>query len=196
MLLRLVDALKLHQITTLCTSLTAADGALEQTAVDMSSLMDTWLLLRNIELNGERNRGLYILKSRGMAHSNQIREVLITDHGIELVDVDVGPGGLLTRSARLAQAAHERDEALARQHEVVRSQRDLKRKHAALDAQIAALRAEYASAADEVQDSVAELQRREERTQVDRAAMRRQRKADKVPAVRSTPSAHANGGRQ
>jgi circadian clock protein KaiC len=196
MLMRLVDTLKLHQITTLCTSLTAADGAVEQTPIDISSLMDTWLLLRDIELNGERNRGLYILKSRGMAHSNQIREVLLTNHGIELVDVDLGPSGLLTGSARLAQAAHERHEAVARQQEVERGQRDLKRKHAALDAQIAVLRAEYERAADKVQDSVAELRQREQRTQVDRAEMGRQRAADKAPAVRRTPRVHAKGGRQ
>lgn len=196
MLMRLVDALKLRQITTLCTSLTSADGALEHTPVGISSLMDTWLLLRDLELNGERNRGLYILKSRGMAHSNQIREVLLTDHGIELVDVDLGPGGVLTGSARLAQAAHERDEAVARQQEVGRKQRDLERKHAALDAQIAVLRAEYKGEAEGVQDSVAELQQREQRTQRDRVEMTRQRKADKAPAVRPTPRVHAKGGRQ
>jgi circadian clock protein KaiC len=153
-------------------------------------------VLRDIELNGERNRGLYILKSRGMAHSNQIREVLITDHGIELVDVDLGPSGLLTGSARLAQAAHERDEAVARQQEVGRKQRDLERKRAALDAQIAVLRAEYEREAEGVQDSVAELQQREQRTQLDRAEMTRQRKADKATAVRRTPRVHAKEGRQ
>jgi len=196
MLMRLVDALKRQQITTLFTSLTAADSALEQTAVGISSLMDTWLSLSSIELNGERNRGLYIIKSRGMAHSNQIREFLITDHGIELVDVNLGPGGVLTGSARLAQAAHERNEAVARQQEAERRQHDLERKHAALDAQIAVLRAEYEREADKVQDSVAELQQREQRTQVDRAEMTRQRKADKAPAVRPTPRVHAKGGRQ
>ncbi len=196
MLMRLVDALKLQQITTLCTSLTTADGTLEQTPVDISSLMDTWLLLRDLELNGERNRGLYILKSRGMAHSNQIRELLLTDHGIELVDVDAGPGGVLTGSARLAQAAHDRDEVVARQQETERRQRDLERKRAALDAQIAVLRAEYERTAAEVQDSIAELQQRELRTQVDRTEMRRQRKADKASAVRRTPKLRAKGDRQ
>jgi circadian clock protein KaiC len=196
MLMRLIDALKLHQITTLCTSLTAADGALDQTPIDVSSLMDTWVLLRTIELNGERNRGLNILKSRGMAHSNQIREMLITDHGIELVDVDLGPSGLLTGSARLAHAAQERDESLARQHEVERRQRDLKRKRTALDAQVALLAAEYEREVDEVDDSLAELQQREQRTQADRAEMRRQRRADTAPARRPTPRAHAKGGRQ
>ncbi len=196
MLMRLVDALKRQQITTLFTSLTAADGALERTAVGISSLMDTWLSLSTIELNGERNRGLYVIKSRGMAHSNQIREFLITDHGIELVDVNLGPGGVLTGSARLAQATHDRGEAVARQQGAERRRHDLERKHAALDAQIAVLRAEYEREADEVQDSVAELRQREQRTQVDRAEMTRQRKADKAPAVRRTPRVHGKGGRQ
>ncbi len=107
MLMRLVDFLKMNQITGLFTSLTSGGGALEQTDVAISSLIDTWLLLRDIEIGGERNRGLYILKSRGMAHSNQIREFLLTDHGVELRDVYVGPSGVLTGSARLAQEAQE-----------------------------------------------------------------------------------------
>ena len=195
MLMRLVDALKRQQITTLFTSLTAGDGALEQTTVGISSLMDTWLSLSTIELNGERNRGLYVIKSRGMAHSNQIREFLITDHGIELLDVNLGPSGVLTGSARLAQATHDRGDAVARQQEVERRRHDLERKHAALDAQIAVLRAEYEREADEVQDSVAELRQREQRSQVDRAEMTRQRKADKAPAVRRTPRVHTKRGR-
>jgi len=103
MLMRLVDFLKMNRITGLFTNLTSGRGALELTDVAISSLIDTWLLLRDIEIGGERNRGLYILKSRGMAHSNQIREFLLTDHGVELCDVYVGPEGVLTGSARLAQ---------------------------------------------------------------------------------------------
>ena len=122
--------------------------------------------------------------------------MLLTDHGIELVDVDAGPGGVLTGSARLAQAAHDRDEVVARQQETERRQRDLERKRAALDAQIAVLRAEYERTAAEVQDSIAELQQRELRTQVDRTEMRRQRKADKASAVRRTPKLRAKGDRQ
>jgi circadian clock protein KaiC len=196
MLMRLVDALKRQQITALFTSLTAADSAREQTAVGISSLMDTWLSLSTIELNGERNRGLYVIKSRGMAHSNQIREFLITDHGIELVDVNLGPSGVLTGSARRAQAVRERDEAVGRQQDVERRRHDLEHRHATLDAQIAVLRAEYEREADEVQDSVVELRQQEQRTQVDRAEMTRQRKADKAPAVRPTPRVHAKRGRQ
>ena len=84
MLTRLLDLLKTHQITTFFTSLTCGGNGIEQTDVGISSLIDTWLLLRDLEVNGERNRGLYLLKSRGMAHSNQIREFLLTNEGIEL----------------------------------------------------------------------------------------------------------------
>src|SRR5262249_36549418 len=98
MLVRLIDFLKAQQITAYLTNLTSGEQALEKTDLDISSLVDTWLLLRDIELGGERNRAMFILKSRGMAHSNQIREFLITDKGIELADVYLGPDGVLTGS--------------------------------------------------------------------------------------------------
>ena len=107
MFTRLIDFLKLHGITGMFTSLTAGDSALEKTDIGISSLVDTWLLLRTIETNGERNRGLYVLKSRGMAHSNQIREFVLSDNGIELLDAYPGPGGVLTGSARQAQEAEK-----------------------------------------------------------------------------------------
>src|SRR5581483_6135469 len=103
MILRVVDFLKGRQITALLTNLVTGGGPPETTDLKVSSLIDTWLLLRDIELGGERNRGLYILKSRGMAHSNQIREFRLTDHGIDLIDVYLGPGGAPTGSIRLAQ---------------------------------------------------------------------------------------------
>jgi circadian clock protein KaiC len=108
MVLRIVDMLKARNITTLFTSLTGAGEAAEQSMIGISSLIDTWLLLRIFEANGERNRGLYILKSRGMAHSNQVREFLLTDKGAELVDVYIGPEGVLTGSARMAQELKEK----------------------------------------------------------------------------------------
>ncbi len=89
------------------TSLTSTESAIESSDVGISSLIDTWLLLRDIELNGERNRGMYVLKSRGMANSNQIREFILTDHGVKLREVYVGASGVLTGSARIAQEAHE-----------------------------------------------------------------------------------------
>src|SRR5262249_5464321 len=107
MLLRLVDLLKAEEITALFTALTSGGDALERTQIEMHSLIDTWLLLRDIELGGERNRGLYVLKSRGMNHSNQIREFRLTARGIELLEVYSGPQGVLTGSMRAAQEARE-----------------------------------------------------------------------------------------
>ena len=108
-LMRLIDFLKQQQITTLFTSLTAGGGATpEDSQVGVSSLMDTWLLLRNVEFNGERNRTIYVLKSRGMAHSNQVREFVLSDKGIDLVDVYLGADRVLTGTARVAQEAQER----------------------------------------------------------------------------------------
>lgn len=104
MLTRLIDFFKNEGVTAVFTSLTAGGHNLEQTEVGISSLMDTWLLLRMVESNGERNRLLYILKSRGMAHSNQVREFRLTDDGIELLDVHVGPGGVRTGAAGSTRA--------------------------------------------------------------------------------------------
>lgn len=113
MVTRLIDMFKSREITAMFTSLTSGDSNPEQSEVGVSSQMDAWLLLRNLESNGERNRGLYVLKSRGMAHSNQIREFLLTDHGVQLRDVYVGPSGLLTGTARDAQ---ERRSGRKRRH--------------------------------------------------------------------------------
>ena len=109
----------------------------------MSSLADTWLLLRDIELGGERNRGLYILKSRGMAHSNQIREFLLTDKGVDLIDVYVGLSGVLTGSARMSQETQERDAELAHLQEIERRRLNVEIKRKAVEAQIASLRAQF-----------------------------------------------------
>ena len=125
--------------------------------------MDTWLSLRNLESNGERNRGLYVLKSRGMSHSNQIREFLLTDHGVELVDVYLGTEGVLTGSARLNQEARERAESAARQEELESQRRRLDRRRTALEAQIACLRAELEGEEEELERQARETMRREER---------------------------------
>jgi circadian clock protein KaiC len=100
MMMRLIDFLKAQQITAVFTSLTHGGDALEATSSSVSSLIDTWLLVRDIESRGERNRGVYVLKSRGMAHSNQIREFVLTAHGVDLLDVEVGPEGVLIGSMR------------------------------------------------------------------------------------------------
>jgi circadian clock protein KaiC len=133
MLLRLVDFLKAKRITALFTHLTSGAAAREATDVGISSLVDTWLLLRDIELAGERNRGLYVLKSRGMPHSNQIREFLITPEGVQLEDVYVGPEGVLTGSMRAAQEARDAAEALALQQEIEAKQREVDRLRTTLE---------------------------------------------------------------
>lgn len=142
MLLRLIDYLKEKQITAVMSSLTGGANAQEQTEVNISSLVDSWLLLRDIEAGGERNRGLYILKARGVAHSNQIREFLLTNHGIDLREVYLGEAGLLTGSARVAQEARDKQAALLLQQEVERKQLLLDRQRKAVEAQMDALRLE------------------------------------------------------
>ncbi len=144
MLMRLVDFLKMSQITTVFTSLTKGGEVLEQTVVAVSSLIDTWLLVRDIEISGERNRGLYILKSRGMAHSNQIREFLITDRGVELRDIYIGHEGGLTGSVRLNKEAEIEAAQLRKKQEIEARQIELESKRTALEAQIAKLRADFA----------------------------------------------------
>jgi len=145
MLMRIVDFLKGNQITALFTSLTSTESALESSDVGISSLIDTWILLRDIELNGERNRGMYVLKSRGMANSNQIREFILTDHGVRLREVYIGASGVLTGSARIAQEALENAEVLTRKQVIERKKREIERKRNALKAQIATLHADFES---------------------------------------------------
>ncbi len=141
--MRLIDYLKLNRITAFFTSLTRSGTELERTEIFISSLMDTWILLRDIEIGGERNRGIYILKSRGMGHSNQIREFLLTDAGIRLRDVYIGMEGVLTGSARLAQEAKEKEKRLSQQREIQSKKLALERKRRVVEAKIASLKAEF-----------------------------------------------------
>jgi len=155
MLVRLIDFLKEQQITAFFTDLSPEqDGEYSgrQSESVITSMVDTWILLRNLETNGERTRGLYIIKSRGMAHSNQIREMLLTDSGIQLVDVYVGVGAALTGSARVIAEARERAEEVVRARSVTQKRSEIKRNRAALEAQIAALRAEVRAQEDALTD--------------------------------------------
>lgn len=187
MLMRLVDFLKMHRITGFFTSLTAGGGALDHTDTAISSLIDTWLLLLAIEAGGERNRALSILKSRGMAHSNQTREFLITAHGVELCDVYVGPGKVLTGSARLAQEAEEQAAALTRRQDIERRQRELERKRTLMDAQIAALNAEFAAQEAETVALIESQQWRETKLTQERLDMAQSRKADDAARAGDRP---------
>ncbi len=149
MLMRIVDFLKANQITALFTSLTSSNSALESSDVGISSLIDTWLLLRDIELNGERNRGMYVLKSRGMANSNQIREFILTDQGVKLREAYIGPSGVLTGSARVAQEALENAEVLTHKLDIEHKKRELEQKRKSLETQIASLNADFESVESE-----------------------------------------------
>ena len=184
MLLRLVDFLKMRNITAFFASLTNAGENQELTDMSVSSLIDTWLLLRDIEIGGERNRGLYILKSRGMSHSNQIREFKLTDHGIELLDVYVGPEGVLTGSARLSQEAKNNAEQLLRKQEIERRQFGLKLKRAATEAQIVVLRSEFKTEESEALKNIEMEKAKAEMFVNDERKMGESRKADKI---KSTP---------
>jgi len=178
MLLRLVDYLKTKGKTAFLISLTGGGQAWETTDVGISSIVDTWLLLRDIELGGERNRGLYILKSRGMAHSNQIREFLLTNNGIELRDAYIGTEGVLTGSMRVAQEARERAAAAARDQEAAKQRRIAEQKRKALEAQIASLQAELAGADAELDLAHERQAQHQEQLLAERASMARSRKAD------------------
>jgi circadian clock protein KaiC len=194
MLTRVIDFAKGQGITAVFTSLTGGGEALEQSEVGISSLMDTWLLVRMLESHGERNRLLYVLKSRGMAHSNQMREFRLTDAGIELRDVYLGPGSVLTGAARLAQEGKDQAELLADQEARARRARELTQEQAALEAQAAALRARAESLRAERE--ALQRQTRQQATAADRAreALAAARQADPSAAGRS-PRA-SRGGRR
>ncbi|MGD0752211.1 MAG: circadian clock protein KaiC [Anaerolineales bacterium] len=178
MAMRLLDLMKINKCTALFTSLILGGSASDQSQVHIASLMDTWLWLDDLEIGGERNRGIYILKSRGMAHTNQIREFLLTDHGVELRDVYVGPSGVLTGSARLVQEAQEKAVQTLREQEVEGRQLELERKRNVLEAQIAALRAEFAVQEIASMKIIGQEQAQEAQLAQERTDMGLSRKAD------------------
>lgn len=179
MLTRLVDYLKGKRITALFTNLSHIGTGLESTESEISSLMDTWILVRDMEIGGERNRGLYILKSRGMSHSNQIREFLLTDEGINLLDVYVGPSGVLTGSARTAREAEEKANAVLRQNEIESLERELERKRKAAESHIAEIQAGLATEEDDIQKKIAEAKLRQKVLKEERHEMAVHRGKDK-----------------
>lgn len=143
-LMRLIDILKSQQITVFFTNLLQGGSPFEHTELGTSSLMDTWLELRTTETNGERNRTLYILKSRGMHHSNQVREFILTSDGIELVDVYLGQNNFLTGTARVAQQSQEKLAQLNRKQEFDRKKLRLEQQQSLVQAQIKALEIQLA----------------------------------------------------
>jgi circadian clock protein KaiC len=174
MLLRVIDLLKSRGITAFLTNLLSVEH-MDQADAGMSSLMDTWLSLVQLETNGERNRGIYVLKSRGMNHSNQIREYQLTSQGVKLVDAYLGSGGVLTGSARIAQEMVDAASTVRRAQDKERKQREIQRKRAALERQIAELRAELESEEEEARKSLQRDEELEKRLQAERRAMAIQR---------------------
>jgi len=177
-LMRLIDFLKKEQITAIFTSLTNGDDAMstsDDSQLGVSSLMDTWLLLRNVEFTGERNRTIFVRKSRGMAHSNQVREFVLSDKGIDLVDVYLGGDRMLTGSARVAQEAQERAAATLRDQDHQRKMRQLASRRKAIEAQIAALQAEAEAETEEVYFANSQETLQEKATHQNTDAMAQQR---------------------
>lgn len=159
MLTRLIDYLKVNQITAMFTALTIPTGpSLELTEEGVSSLVDTWIMVRDVEGIGERNRGVFVIKSRGMHHSNQVREFTITEQGIKLLDINIGPAGILTGSARLAYQMKQKADKEAQQHALERKDRELERKRKILEATIENLRTEFES----TEEDLKQIQSKEE----------------------------------
>ena len=160
---RELDLIKARGITGVLTALTR-DGEVETSTVAVSSLVDTWLLVRNVESDGERNRLLFVIKSRGTEHSNQVREFVLTRHGAELVDVSVGPQGVVTGSARVALETGRREAEVARREDFAQRRASLSRRSAEMDAQIAVLRAQFEQEATALEREIAQESRHDEQS--------------------------------
>jgi circadian clock protein KaiC len=152
MLVRLIDMLKANNITALFTSLNKQTDTVRPDLAEesVSSLVDTWITVRDMEGVGERNRGIFIVKARGMGHSNQVREFIITEKGIELLDVELGPEGILTGAARKSNQFKKTITELKLQNEISRKDREIERKRRVLEANIEALKNEFESAQEEL----------------------------------------------
>jgi circadian clock protein KaiC len=182
MLLRLMDHMKSLQITAFLVSLNHTSSPVEQSEAEISSLIDTWLLVRDLEYAGERNRGLYILKSRGMAHSNQIREFVLGRRGVQLLDVYLGPAGMLTGSARVIQETKDRAQANANEQEFNRVQAQIAAKRSALEAQIGALQSKIKVQDQRIDQLLLDRHAQELTGQMERRALALSRRADVDPA--------------
>jgi circadian clock protein KaiC len=187
MLLRLIDSLKEKRITAMMTSLTGHAGFQEETEVSVSSLVDAWLVLRDIESAGERNRILYLIKARGVAHSNQIREFILTDRGVELRRVGLGEHTVLTGSARTAEEGRDAASARATRQQIERRRLTLDRKRKVLDAQMAVLRIQLEWEEQESRQLIEQDALKMKTTERERGTMAKSQTLDaRIPA--------ANGG--
>jgi circadian clock protein KaiC len=170
-LVRIADICKTRAITAVFTNLAGDDDQMSDAERGISSLMDTWISLRDLESNGERNRVMYLLKSRGMSHSNQMREFRLTDHGIELIDAYIGPSGVLTGAARAAQEANERETELARKQSTSRRRREFERRRIEMERQIVEVRAALEAEEGEIATIIAEEEAHETAIRSDREGM-------------------------
>lgn len=178
MLIRLNDFLQGKKITVMFTALTLSTSTSEQTDEGVSSIVDAWLLLRDIESNGERNRAIYIMKSRGMKHSNQVREFIIRDSGLDLIDVYMGPEGVLFGSAREGQQMNETAGVAIRTNDSSRRSREIGRKQKVLSAKIESLNEEFESAKEELSRASIEEELRKEVLEKNRQAISKKRLED------------------
>ncbi|MEH1914946.1 circadian clock protein KaiC [Nostoc sp.] len=176
--MRLIDYLKAQQITVLMTNLIASGMPMKHTEIGISSLMDSWLEVRAVENNGERNRLLQLLKSRGMGHSNQVREFRLTDLGIDLVDVYLGQNQVLAGTARAAQESADRQAHLERQQQLVRRRREIEKQRKITQDQIATLQMQMEAESAELDYLLQEKNLYEADFFQDQQAMARLRQAD------------------
>jgi circadian clock protein KaiC len=178
MMTRLIDFLKNRGITTLFTNLASRQTDLEETVIGISSVMDAWIVLSYLQSQGERARGIQVLKARGVGHSNQIREFVLSDQGIDLVDVYTGTGAVLTGSARLAQETQERSAALLRRQTIERKRRELELRRRLLESRIETLKNEFESEEEDFRLMMSQEQAVEHASGIERKAMSRKRRAD------------------
>lgn len=178
-LVRLMDYLRKNKISCIFTSLVGGGSALEATDQGLSSMVDAWLLVRDVESSGERNRVLYVLKARGMAHSNQLREFHITSKGVRLVPAYLGQGVVLTGSARAAQEAREQAEVQTAADELERQQLALAHRRTAVEAQIATLRATLAAEEQDFSRIAVVHEAKIKQAAADRAVMARGRASNR-----------------
>ena len=196
MLSRLIDHFKSNGVTTFFSSLVSGGAPEESSGVGISSLMDTWLQLEDIEKNGEHNRGLFILKSRGMAHSNQIREFLLTDRGIDLLDVPVSSGEVLMGSARIAMERQRMEEERQGRVEIDRKKRLFELKRLEKTAKVASIETGFLAEANDFKEYLRTETNRQEAARKTRSALGRARNADPVRAGGNAKKPSISRGRR
>ena len=189
-LTRLIDFLQTQQISVVFTALTFNTLLKDQTDESISSLVDAWIQVRDVELNGERNRGLYIMKSRGMNHSNQVREFMITSNGLQLEDVYLSPEGVLTGSAREAHRLQRKTDEILMKHSLGRKDKEIARRAAELEFKIKTLTSEFESIQEELKNDYVEDQLKKEVLETNRKELTRLRDNTAAQPVKNNRKKH------